>query len=147
VTKLKVIFKPIIQPLRFAVKASRNLFVAATKFVGSLIWEALSLLTFGKRLWIRIKWPPKYYRSAHWKEVRRKAFEHYGRKCAVCGASHRLQVHHIHYRRNGRSVLGREDIEKDLRVLCRKHHPKGAYSHAAIERDRKAYKWYGRMLK
>jgi hypothetical protein len=53
-----------------------------------------------------------YLRSPRWQEVRRMAFAHYGRECQWCGATRRLQVHHLHYH-----TLGRERPE-DLEILC-----------------------------
>lgn len=141
------LIRNILKPFRLICKMMRNLAIAILKFLASVVWEMMTLLMFGRRLWIRIKWPPEYYRSEHWKKVRSQAFEYYGRKCAICGTTQRLQVHHLIYKRNGRSVLGREDIQKDLVVLCKKHHPKGYYSLRTIKRDRAAYKWYGGMLK
>lgn len=58
-----------------------------------------------------------YLNSAHWKAKRREAFTHYGRKCRRCPAVDSLQVHHLHYR-----TLYREDVERDLQILCKACH-------------------------
>lgn len=54
-----------------------------------------------------------YIPSRAWKQKRKKAFKHYGRICAVCGATGGpLYVHHKTYRN-----LGHEPME-DLQILC-----------------------------
>lgn len=53
-----------------------------------------------------------YLKSPQWRRKRRKALRHYGRRCTVCGATERLQVHHRHYR-----TLFRESMA-DLDLLC-----------------------------
>ena len=55
----------------------------------------------------------EYIPSKKWKRKRKKAFEHYGRVCAICGATDvMLYVHHRTYRN-----LGHEPME-DLQILC-----------------------------
>lgn len=53
-----------------------------------------------------------YIASEAWKKKRAWAIKEHGGRCAVCGTSNRLQVHHKHYR-----TLGHEGKE-DLEVLC-----------------------------
>lgn len=67
----------------------------------------------------------KYINSARWKTKRKKAIAHYGGKCAVCGSTQNLTVHHKTYKRFGREKL------KDLEVLCRDCH--------CIEHENKGY--------
>lgn len=59
----------------------------------------------------------EYLQGSHWQEVKDRALNFYGRKCAECGVTEgQLDVHHLTYER-----LGCEHIE-DLIVLCRKCH-------------------------
>lgn len=55
----------------------------------------------------------KYLQSEHWRELRSEAFKVYGRKCAKCPATCRLDVHHLHYRHPWSS-----GVVADLQVLC-----------------------------
>lgn len=58
-----------------------------------------------------------YIQSEEWakKAEQRRAID--GHKCAICGSTERLHVHHRHYR-----TLGNEDVEKDLVTLCEACH-------------------------
>jgi 5-methylcytosine-specific restriction endonuclease McrA len=58
----------------------------------------------------------RYLRSEHWREFRKLALEHYGNKCAVCGSTKNLNVHHLDY-----SSFGEEHFE-DVQVLCKSCH-------------------------
>ena len=58
----------------------------------------------------------EYLLSPEWKEFRKKAFEHYGRKCSKCKRTKNLQVHHLHYKNIFNEQL------TDVVILCRKHH-------------------------
>lgn len=58
----------------------------------------------------------EYLESTKWKEFRKKAFEHYGRKCNKCQTTKNLQIHHLHY-----NNIFNEKLE-DVRVLCKYHH-------------------------
>ena len=58
----------------------------------------------------------RYIRSKAWQEKRREALSHYGHRCARCGRTADLQVHHLHYR-----TLGNEKMA-DLVVCCRGCH-------------------------
>lgn len=65
------------------------------------------------------KFNPKYIeylKSEKWKKKRLMALIHYGGKCAKCGYSKRLDVHHLTYKRFGKELLA------DLQLLCRKCH-------------------------
>lgn len=53
-----------------------------------------------------------YMRSALWRTRRKRALERAGYRCQVCGATRRLEVHHVTY-----ANLGRER-DADLTVLC-----------------------------
>jgi len=57
-----------------------------------------------------------YLRGDHWQQVRKQKLERKGgtkKRCAICGAKSRLQVHHLFYRQNW------YDVEQaDLRILC-----------------------------
>lgn len=57
-----------------------------------------------------------YLKTNHWAKTRRKALERGGNRCALCGCTSRLQVHHNNYKN-----LWRED-KHDLVVLCDRHH-------------------------
>jgi hypothetical protein len=58
----------------------------------------------------------EYLLSKEWKEFRKKAFEHYGRRCSKCQTTKNLQIHHLHY-----DNIFNEKLE-DVKVLCKKHH-------------------------
>lgn len=58
----------------------------------------------------------EYLQSSQWKEFRKKAFEHYGRRCSKCGTEKDLQVHHKTY------VNIFNELLDDVMILCRTHH-------------------------
>lgn len=58
-----------------------------------------------------------YYRSSEWASKRNERLKMDGYKCARCGFTRALEVHHITYER-----FGHEDISKDLVTLCKKCH-------------------------
>lgn len=58
----------------------------------------------------------EYLKSEKWKKKRFMAFTHYGKKCDKCGATKRLDVHHLTYARFGKELLS------DLQILCRTCH-------------------------
>lgn len=58
----------------------------------------------------------EYINSKRWAAKRQEAFAFHGNRCSECGASHRLQVHHIHYK-----TLFNERMQ-DLRILCHDCH-------------------------
>ena len=58
----------------------------------------------------------EYIQSPQWKAKRGEAFNHYGKRCSLCGAKSKLQIHHIHYRN-----FRHEKVE-DLTVLCESCH-------------------------
>lgn len=60
----------------------------------------------------------EYLKSPEWKEFRKKAFEHYGKKCAHCKRTKFLQIHHKTY-----ANIFNEKLE-DVMVLCELHHKK-----------------------
>jgi predicted restriction endonuclease len=62
-----------------------------------------------------------YINSKKWEKKRLEAFAHYGRECACCGSSDRLEVHHVSYIAYNRKGKGKEPI-KDLIPLCQIHH-------------------------
>lgn len=57
-----------------------------------------------------------YLKSKHWKRKRLKVLKERGRKCEMCDATKKLEVHHITYDRVG------NELHEDLMVLCREHH-------------------------
>lgn len=85
-----------------------------------------------------------YYRSPAWAQKRIAAYRAHGRHCAVCGSKTDLQVHHLRYRKYGLPIFGREDAQKDLRVLCERHHPRGRYSLLEISARRLFYRMFHR---
>lgn len=72
-----------------------------------------------------------YLSSSHWKETRGKRLEIDEYKCAVCGSTENLNVHHLSYKR-----IGNEDIESDLITLC---HPCHAMLHRIKEQSEEEY--------
>ena len=68
-----------------------------------------------------------YLQSYYWRAVRWLKFKLSGRRCAKCGATKRLEIHHRFYRLFGYSILGWEWIMMwALQVLCRDCHEKEA---------------------
>lgn len=58
-----------------------------------------------------------YYRSPEWASKRNERLKMDGYKCARCGFTRALEVHHITYER-----FGHEDVSRDLVTLCKKCH-------------------------
>lgn len=58
----------------------------------------------------------KYLRSKEWAAKRKEAFAYYGKRCARCGSTYRLQVHHKNYWRLGHELM------EDLEVVCSRCH-------------------------
>ena len=59
-----------------------------------------------------------YLRSSHWQDLRRRAFEKYGRKCSVVDCTiKKLNIHHISY-----EYLGEVREINDVRPVCWIHH-------------------------
>lgn len=59
-----------------------------------------------------------YLKSAEWKLKRKQLFNERGKKCERCGATKKLQVHHVTYKRIFNEAL------EDLEVLCKPCHQK-----------------------
>ena len=59
----------------------------------------------------------EYYNSPEWAEKRNERIKLDGFKCAKCGFTRALEVHHINYER-----FGHEDVSRDLITLCKKCH-------------------------
>lgn len=59
----------------------------------------------------------EYLQSPHWREVRAKRLEKDGYRCAICGSTKDLNVHHLTYIRKGD-----ENIETDLITVCHACH-------------------------
>ena len=75
----------------------------------------------GQNGWYVHRFDPKRDYSAwletdEWQRIRQEAIERADNCCADCGATRRLQVHHLHYRN-----IGTEQPE-DLVVLCESCH-------------------------
>jgi len=68
----------------------------------------------------------RYIQSDEWKARRLRALELGGNHCRVCGATEKLEVHHLTYTR-----LGYED-DDDLMVLC-------SLCHREVTRGRNVY--------
>lgn len=68
----------------------------------------------------------EYLESPEWKATRAKALERGDNKCAVCGRTDTLEVHHNTYDRIG------AELPTDLVVLCNYHH---STIHTCQERD------------
>jgi len=67
----------------------------------------------------------KYLRSDWWQIVRRAALSRAGYRCEKCGKKGRLEVHHKHY-----GSLGKENIHKDVTVLCPACHKRADWKRA-----------------
>ncbi len=59
----------------------------------------------------------EYYQSPAWQEKRSERLKIDGFKCAKCGFTRALEVHHINYER-----IYNEDVNRDLITLCKKCH-------------------------
>lgn len=58
-----------------------------------------------------------YLKSEHWRSFRKRVFEHYGRKCYLCGTTEgQIDIHHNTYERKGAELLS------DVIPLCHTHH-------------------------
>lgn len=57
----------------------------------------------------------KYLKTAHWRNFRAAALNHYGTQCQICSSTERINVHHKKYN------LWHEKIE-DVTILCEKCH-------------------------
>lgn len=77
----------------------------------------------------------KYLESAHWRELRRQAFERDGFKCCQCGSDRDLRGHHRRYRKD----LTKCTV-KDIETLCVK-------CHEAHHRDRARERRQNRKLR
>jgi 5-methylcytosine-specific restriction endonuclease McrA len=64
-----------------------------------------------------------YLRTPHWKRIRERALKYADYKCLTCRSPNRLEVHHLRYRRNGKSILWHE-LMSDVAVLCHDCHAK-----------------------
>lgn len=113
------------------------------------VWALVVLIVTGGKYgsWVDREYGD-YYRSDHWKDVRMKAIKLNGHRCAVCGENYlkrgrRLTVRHTQHIRDGQSVYGREDVEKDLIVLCEDHNQKGSRTVRHVQSWKSAYRWYG----
>lgn len=62
----------------------------------------------------------EYLQSEKWKSIRESALVIHGKKCKECGNESDLQVHHLRYP----EILGTENVESDLVVLCKECHQK-----------------------
>lgn len=63
----------------------------------------------------------QYLLTDHWKRMRRETSRHYGQRCAMCRTRYRLNVHHVRYVRDGKSIWFCER-EEDLILVCRDCH-------------------------
>jgi 5-methylcytosine-specific restriction endonuclease McrA len=72
----------------------------------------------------------QYLKTPHWQRTRERVLRWYGRRCAKCGATERLEVHHKTYERLGCELMA------DLEILCEKCHSLLTFSpgHDKIER-------------
>lgn len=61
-----------------------------------------------------------YLNGKHWKRTRRKKLKE-SPKCEHCGTKNDLCIHHLTYKRNGKSILYKEQLS-DLKTLCRRCH-------------------------
>jgi len=63
----------------------------------------------------------EYLKTDHWQRMRANVFAHYGRHCALCGTGSNINIHHVTYVKDGRSIWFREE-KNDLIVLCKPCH-------------------------
>lgn len=89
----------------------------------------------------------RYYGSPEWAAKRRACFTLFGWNCAVCGQDYHarhdwLECHHLP---SGYKNFGHEDVARDLRPLCSRHHKKGQMSLTVIRQMRRAYVWDKRL--
>lgn len=57
--------------------------------------------------------------NPYWKKVCREVRLRDGHKCRICGALYPLEIHHVRYRVDGRSIVGKELDHLDCLVtLC-----------------------------
>ena len=77
----------------------------------------------------------QYLKSFTWQEKRTERLKIDGFKCANCGSTRQLQVHHIHYPNH----LGTENVYTDLITLCADCH---AYIHDSETFVNPAYTQY-----
>ncbi|MEM7019159.1 MAG: HNH endonuclease [Pseudomonadota bacterium] len=66
----------------------------------------------------------RYLASTAWKVKRRAAVFRDGAQCRHCGSRHKLQVHHLTYKRLGRELMD------DLITLCNACHEKAHGIHS-----------------
>lgn len=86
--------------------------------IGFLILAWIGFKTAPKREYrSRKEWYSKeYLHSKHWRKTRNRALAKANFMCKQCGATQRLQVHHLTY-----AHLGQE-LDSDLIVLCKNCH-------------------------
>ena len=58
-----------------------------------------------------------YLMSPAWQHIRSRRLQFDRWRCRNCHVTDGLQVHHWYYSRDGRSILGREELE-DVVTLC-----------------------------
>lgn len=73
----------------------------------------------------------EYLNSEHWRETRQQRLERDGHKCAICGSTKDLNVHHLTYIR-----IGKENIDTDLITVCHACH---AMLHRVADRSKEDY--------
>ncbi len=83
-----------------------------------------------------------YLKSQHWQHVRQEAFDRLGRKCGACHGTSQLNVHHVRYYRDGRSILYHEQPD-DVAVLCSPCHQS---LHRVGRLDSRRYDFLNRAL-
>lgn len=59
----------------------------------------------------------EYFKTDAWQEKRKQRLKIDGYKCALCGKSEKLEVHHLTYK-----SFGNENVESDLISLCKECH-------------------------
>lgn len=72
-----------------------------------------------------------YLKTKHWRDFRKSALEYYKGKCASCGTTSDLRVHHLHY-----NSLFNEKFE-DVKILCKCCHNEehGFYGEGDLDRE------------
>lgn len=68
-----------------------------------------------------------YINSPRWAERKRDYYSRHPRRCAACGTTERVDLHHVSYARLG------NELDEDLLPLCRHHHKRAtAWTHAGV---------------
>ena len=74
----------------------------------------------------------EYMKSEMWQQIREKAFERDGYRCAMCGSQENLEGHHICYNK-----MGRWDDWMSVLTLCHRCHMQAEEIKLCIKAEKK----------